>query len=124
MTNDTLLFRQINASWVQQGRVTSQAFRPMPKDQGLLSVYDGDLIDAEGSWTHFTCVLGWSSAGVMALSVQDILNESLTVAADPEAFPEHVVVNYLAFPDSQIVSISNRLGIIAGRLGWQYMPSL
>ena len=48
MTGTTLLLRQIHPSFVQDGRVTSQAFRPTPKDESLLSVYDGDQITPEG----------------------------------------------------------------------------
>ncbi len=53
MTEKTLLLRQIHPLFIQEGRVTSQAFRPTPKDQKKLSVYDGDLITAERSWVHF-----------------------------------------------------------------------
>jgi hypothetical protein len=38
MTPETLLLRQIHPSFVQAGRVTSQAFRPTPKDGSLLSI--------------------------------------------------------------------------------------
>ena len=33
-----VLFRQVHPSWIQAGKPTSQAFRPTPKDRGLLSV--------------------------------------------------------------------------------------
>ena len=46
MTSETLLLRQIHPSFVQKGRVTSQAFRPTPKDEHLLSVDNGDKIAA------------------------------------------------------------------------------
>ena len=36
-----LLHRQVHPSWIQEGRITSQAFSPTPKDLGLLSVYLG-----------------------------------------------------------------------------------
>lgn len=45
MTPDTLLLHQIHPSFIQYGRVTSQAFRPTPKDEGFLSVDDGDIED-------------------------------------------------------------------------------
>jgi len=48
MNSDTLLLRQINPFWFQNGRETSQAFRPTPKDEKLLSVYGGDLISPPG----------------------------------------------------------------------------
>ena len=68
MTGATFLFRQVHPSFVQAGRVTSQVFRPTPKDQSLLSVYDGDQITAEDSWTHFTSQEHCTSAGVLALA--------------------------------------------------------
>ena len=49
MTGATLLLRQIHPSFIQAGFVTSQAFRPTPKDQSKFSVYDGDLISSEDS---------------------------------------------------------------------------
>jgi hypothetical protein len=67
MTGTTLLLRQVHPSFVQAGRVTSQAFRPTPKDESLLSVYDGDQITAENSWSHFTSQNNCRSVGVMAV---------------------------------------------------------
>lgn len=52
MTHETLLHRQVHPSWIQEGRVTSQAFKPTPKDEGMLSVYDGDVSGPEESWRH------------------------------------------------------------------------
>ena len=40
MNSKTILLRQIHPIWIQQGRVTSQAFRPTPKDENKLSVFD------------------------------------------------------------------------------------
>lgn len=54
MTPDTLLLRQINPTFVQCGRVTSQAFRPTPKDEFYLSVDNGDRLAAEDAWRRFT----------------------------------------------------------------------
>jgi hypothetical protein len=63
VTDETVLFRQIHPIFVQNDRVTSQAFRPTQKDEGKLSVYDGDMISSEDSWKHHTG-LGLESAGV------------------------------------------------------------
>lgn len=64
MNPTTLLYRQVNPSWIQSGRVTSQAFKPTPKDERRLSVYDGDLITPADAWRHYTESLGFSSVGV------------------------------------------------------------
>jgi branched-chain amino acid aminotransferase len=48
MTNDTLLYRQVNPQFMADDLPTSQAFKPFPGDVGKLSVYDGELITPEG----------------------------------------------------------------------------
>lgn len=54
MTGDTLMLRQIHPNFIQNGRVTSQAFRPTPKDESRLSVDNGDMITPEACWKRFT----------------------------------------------------------------------
>ena len=44
MNSDTLLYRMISPSWMQDGSPTTPAFKPTRKDNGRLSVYDGDQI--------------------------------------------------------------------------------
>ena len=39
MNENTLLLRQIHPAFIQQNTITSQAFRPTPKDEKLLSVF-------------------------------------------------------------------------------------
>jgi hypothetical protein len=102
MTEATMLFRQVHPTFVQLGRVTSQAFRPTPKDEKRLSVYDGDLIEPEAAWVHYTSELAFASDGVMALTVAEFGSESLPAVSDPAPFPEHVIVDYSAFSDGQI----------------------
>ncbi len=51
---DELLFRQVNPNWIREGRVSSQAFRPMPKDEGLLSVDRGSMTTPEASFRLLT----------------------------------------------------------------------
>lgn len=53
MTEATLLLRQIHPTFIQYGRVTSQAFRPTPKDEDQLSVDNGDMITAEEACRAF-----------------------------------------------------------------------
>src|SRR5437016_4067739 len=87
MTGVTVLLRQVHPSFVQAGRVTSQVFRPTPKDGRLLSVYDGDQITAERSWLHFTSQDNCRSVGVLAVTVNECVAEALNVRSDPEPFP-------------------------------------
>ena len=120
MNSDTLLHRQVHPAWVQQGTITSQVFRPTPKDEKHLSVYDGDQITAELSWWHFTRVLKHESVGVMAVTIGECEKEELTVAPDPEPFPEHVFVDFSAYGENQIKKKAKRLKAVAEVRGWQY----
>ena len=63
MNSETILIRQIHPSFIQDGRVGSNAFCPTSKDEGKLSTYDGDTIDAEAAWQHYTSDLGHESVG-------------------------------------------------------------
>ncbi len=120
MTEKTLLLRQVSPSWIQQGRVTSQVFRPTPKDQCRLSAYDGDQIVAEKAWKHFTASLGFESVGVMAVSVQECQVNELPATPDPKPFPEHVAIDFTGLGENQIKKKSKLLKAAAEVRGWQY----
>lgn len=120
MTANTLLFRQIHPSFVQNGRVTSQPFRPTPKDQSMLSVYDGDLISPEKSWVHFTTKLMRQSEGTMAVSVAECATEHLNVLADPDTFLEHALIDFTGLTDKQCHTKSKKLQAKATERGWCY----
>lgn len=120
MTPATLLFRQVNPSWIKNGRITSQVFKPTPKDKGCLSVYDGDQITAEASWCHYTIELEYQSVGVVAVTVCECKEHYLCVKHDPEPFPEHVVIKFIGCSKSQIEKKAKRLKEAAETRGWQY----
>ena len=122
MTDVTLLLRQVHPSWVQQGRVSSQAFRPTPKDQKQLSAYDGDQISAAKAWQHFTSVLGLSSVGVLAVSVGECQSVQLSATADRARFAEHVLIEFTPFSENEIKRRSKQLKTFADSRGWQYEP--
>lgn len=120
MTEATVLLRQVHPTFIQQGRVTSQAFRPTPKDEKLLSVYDGDLIVPQAAWVHYTTTLNYASDGVLAITVTECVRESLPARADPQPFPEHAVVDFSTCTDGQIEKKSKRLKVLAEQRGWQF----
>lgn len=120
MTGATLLHRQVHPSWVQQGRVTSQVFRPTPKDEKRLSVYDGDLITAEAAWNHFTNSLGYASIGVLAVTVAECAAHDLHVAPDPAHFPEHVLIDFAGLSEGSTKKKAKYLTAAADSRGWQY----
>lgn len=95
MNLETLLLRQAHSNFVVDGQLTSQAFCPFPKDDGELSVYDGDQITAERSFEHYTDTQGLDSAGVWAVSKGEV--DSAGVSAHPsplDNFPEHASINF------------------------------
>jgi len=116
------LLRQINPNFIQDGRVSSQAFRPTPKDEGCLSVYDGDLIAPGAAYAHFTDSLGFQSVGVQAVTVAECAALDLPARPDPEPFPEHAVIDFSAFQKKQVEAKAKRLRILADARGWRYGP--
>jgi len=121
MNEVTLLLRQIHPSFLQNDRVTSQAFRPTPKDEKKLSVYDGDLMTPGESYRHYTEELRLSSTGVMAVSVKECRAVDLEPVSDPEPFPEHVVIDFSSLPSEK--SIKTKAKLLKARAmarGWLY----
>jgi hypothetical protein len=124
MTPDTLLLRQIHPSFIQDGRVTSQAFRPTPKDESLLSVDDGDRVTPETSWQRFITNPACKSFGVQALSQAECTAQELTVIEDGEPHPEHCSVDFTAFDKKAIEKKSKLLRAQAETRGWLFRESV
>lgn len=123
MKPETLLYRQIHPDFVQNGRPTSQAFRPTPKDENKLSVYDGDKIQPKASWEHYTGTLGLSSTGVMAISNAECTAQLLAVNADGIPFPEHCSIDFSGLTESVIKRAAKILAQFAVTRGWLYQDS-
>lgn len=116
-----LLHRQVNPAWVQDGRVSSQAFSPTPKDSGLLSVYDGRQITAEASYNHFTTVQKLKAVGTVSVSCNEIISVGLSWRLDPEPYPEHAVIDYTDLSSTaQKKAKSQALAEKARQRGWTY----
>jgi len=123
MTDVTLLLRQIHPNFVQAGFASSVAFRPNESDHGLMSVYDGDLITAEASWTHYTTISQKKSVGATALAFDECAAESLPARCDPVPFPEHAVVDFTGVDEKHWRTKSKKLQAKALARGWKYQPS-
>ena len=124
MTPDTLLLRQIHPSFIQDGRVTSQAFRPTPKDEYLLSVDDGDRVSAEASWQRFIANPACKSVGVQALSQAECIAQALTVIEDGSPHPEHCSVDFTAYDKKSIEKKSKLLRAQAETRGWLFREAV
>lgn len=123
MNPATLLYRQVHPSWIREGRVASLVFQPTPKDNGRLSVYDGDGITPGDAWRHYTGTLGLLSDGVVAVTLAECTNLQLSVVADPlPGFPEHTLIDFTGLPGSQVRRVAQRLRSAAGARGWLFHP--
>ena len=120
MDSTTLLLRQIHPSFVQDGRVTSQAFRPTPKDQGKLSIYDGDQIDPEPSWQHYTQEVGNDSVGVMGLLGSECDSLDLLYALTEVPYPQHGEIDFNHLNPTHRVKISKKLKAKAVARNWLF----
>jgi hypothetical protein len=121
------LLRQVPPAWLQDGRVTSQAFKPMPKDQGLLSVSRGSRISPEAAYDRHVNVLGFKSAGVWCITVQDCSDEELRVYADPideppHPDPAHALVDFRHLAEKRIVAHAKHLAQRANVRGPLFRP--
>ncbi|MBP5982284.1 MAG: hypothetical protein KA734_01070 [Fluviicola sp.] len=99
MHQSTLLLRQIHPSFIQNSAVSSQAFEitsvvfnPTPKDDGKLSVYNGDKFSAKEAFDHFT--KNYSSIGVLAVTMLEVQNAGLDAAEDNLPFDGHAYIDY------------------------------
>lgn len=118
MTEETLLLRQIHPSFVQNGRVTSQAFRPTPKDENRLSVDNGDRISPEDSWKRFSARPKCTSSGVMAVSQGECSTCALRVIGDGTPHAEHCYIDFAPFSSNQSGKIGKKLAAKAHERGW------
>ena len=123
MNSNTLLLRQIHPNWLRQGKATSQAFRPTSKDEGRLSVHDGDQVTPFKAWERHTKMSGLRSEGVMSVTVGEAHHEQLTVSADPQPnAPEHALIDFTALSTKDRKAASEILAQQANDRGWQYRP--
>ncbi len=120
MNGETLLLRQIHPNFVQNGRVTSQAFRPSPKDESQLSVDNGNMVTPEASWKRFSAQPENSSAGVMAISHDECVDCKLSVIEDGIPYPEHCYLDFSPIGRNESDRIGKKLASAAQLRGWLF----
>jgi len=120
VTPSTLLLRQIHPSFIQAERVTSQAFRPTPRDENQLSVDDGDQISAAAAWQRFSRQPNCQSIGVLGITVEECTQRNLSVIPDGAPYPEHVSIDFQGIANKQIEKIAKLLASQARTRGWLY----
>ena len=123
VNQETLLLRQAHPNFVKDDLVTSQAFVPFPKDDGLLSVHDGDQISARDAYDLYTQRLGLASHSVWAVSVGESDRENVLGRPDPlPGNPAHAAIDFSGLPERAWRKVAKRLKAKALNRGCQYRP--
>lgn len=124
MSPQTLLYRQVNESWLQQGAPSSQTFRPTQKDNGKPSVYDGDIIvSAEAAYIHWTEDLKLTSVGVLAVTEAECSGKNLPAVTDGVPFPAHATIDFTKCTSTgEIKRLAGELTKLSVARRWQHQP--
>jgi hypothetical protein len=117
-----LLFRQVHPSFLRDGRIGSQAFRPTRKDNKQLSVAQSSKTSPEAAFELHTECNKLPSAGTWAVTVGECLDLGLPVRPDeikepPCPDPAHVVIDFSALSNSKIEAHGTRLARHANERG-------
>lgn len=126
MTESTNLHRQIppDVGHVQyengQMRIATNNFHPSSKDDGKLSVYNGEKFTAEASFEHYTA--NYKSVGVFSLAKQAFQSHDLEPNEDSDPFDGHVSVDYTSKLKPEIRNIAKKLRQTAVTDGWAFVP--
>jgi hypothetical protein len=126
MDSDTLLLRHVHPSWmvgdiISQQTFSSQVFKPTPKDDGLLSVYNGNSYQPCDSYEHYTQTLCLQSAGVVAVTHEECCQVNLPVIEDNHPFEGHCSIDYRELNGSAIKKASAKLKKYAQDRSWLYI---
>ncbi|MET9700663.1 hypothetical protein ABZY31_27600 [Streptomyces sp. NPDC006529] len=125
------LWRQVTPTWVHDGRVTSQIFKPTPKDIGELSVTRQSKVTPKEAYDYYTRILNLNSVGVYSVDVDEVRGEGLravddSMVEDGETRPPgHSFIDFkhLTSKGSRERRGAN-LRDKAEKRGWQYRPGV
>jgi hypothetical protein len=110
MSPATNLLRQVHPDFNPEGKLTSQAFMPFPKDEGKLSVYDGDQISAADAYKHYTEVLGYRANSVWGVSCAEVATTGLKSEPEPsEGFPSHALIDFNGHEERDFRKLAKKL---------------
>jgi hypothetical protein len=124
MDKDTLLLRQVHPSWMQgesisQQVFSSQTFKPTPKDDGLLSMYNGNVFEPYAAYEHFTAQ-HLPSVGVVAVIPKECETIPVPVLEDNKPFEGHCSLDYRELSSNGIKKAASTLKAFAQQRGWLY----
>lgn len=128
MTEETLLHRQVHPTWIQNDIVseqvfaTSQTFAPTPKDEGCLSMYNGDKYTAEQSHTHYILTPSSVSVAVLSVTISEVDSVGdLATYEDNYPFDGHSYIDFCKLESKgALKKKSQKLRDIAMKRGWTH----
>lgn len=122
MNPATHLLRHAHPNFMDGDQISSQVFMPFPRDDGKLSVYDGDQMSAEESYRHYTEELGNRSHSVWAVTKAEADGEGAEAKPDPlPGFAAHSCVDFGSRPEKICRKIAKRLKAFAVQRGCQHL---
>jgi hypothetical protein len=119
---DELLLRQIAPAFVVDGAITSAAFTPTRKDDGLLSVSRGSLVTPQQAWERHTRDKGLKSVGTWGVSVKE---SELPCHGDPTDDPPddaHALIDFRGLSRGAVERRAKLLREVAAGRGCLYAP--
>lgn len=126
---DELLWRNAHPDWIENGKLTSQAFRPTPKDQNKLSSARASKVSVENNFKEFTGDFGLASIGVWAVSVGEAGAEDIQAIYDEHSpstptpcLTGHTSLDFAEISNNRAKRIGSRLRDQAEKRGVQYPP--
>ena len=119
---DELLHRNAHPTFIDNGRISSQAFRLTSRDEGRLSIQQNSRAAAAIAYERYTA-RGLQSGGVWSITVAECGQFTLSVYDDPlEDDDSHAITDLIAYSVSQARKLTNKLASKARERGCQYRP--
>lgn len=122
-----LIWRNVHPAWIDDGALTSQVFRPTPKDHKKLSGARQRMVTASEHFKEFTKDLELESAGVWAISAGEALDSGVRGVYDaesatpPDPCPTgHTFIDYREVSGSRARKIGSALRDLAEARGPQH----
>lgn len=124
---DELLWRNAHPDWFVNGKLSSQAFRPTPKDQKKLSSARESKVSVEENFREFTEDFNLASVGVWAVSVGEAEDQTIQAVYDENSsstptpcLTGHASLDFTAVSNNQVKRIGGKLRDRAENRGLQH----
>ena len=123
---DEVLLRQVAPTYlVHDGTTSVDAFKPMTRDQGLLSMRRSTLMTPKEAFEE-RIASGLDSAGTLGVSVDEVHETGLRAIDDSAVDdnpPAHASIDFRPLDRRERKSAASTLGMHADVRGWLHRPA-